>query len=152
MHFNVVHCLHYLTMQLGGKLMKHVNVFKKGLLLAGCLLLIFSVNPNKAHAQADIGVLFVFHGGMEVNRPQYMFDAVLHQFSYNPNHSVYKFVIWSPDFWPQALSPDATDFALRFLRMYEFEYERIGGIDPAYSISMQQMADMKAELDANPYG
>jgi hypothetical protein len=28
-------------------------------------------------------VLFVFHGGMEVNKPQYMFDAVLHQF---PSH------------------------------------------------------------------
>ena len=118
--------------------MNCVNVFKKGLLLAGCLLLMCSVNPNKAHAQADIGVLFVFHGGMEVNKPQYMFDAVLHQFSYDPNHSVYKFVIWSPDFWPQVLSPDATDFALRFLRMYEFEYDRIGGWDPFYSISMQQ--------------
>jgi hypothetical protein len=50
------------------------------------------------------------------------------------------------------LAPGATDFALRFLRMYEFEYDRIGGTDPAYSISMQQMADMKAVLDANPYG
>jgi hypothetical protein len=89
---------------------------------------------------------------MEENKPQYMFDAVVHQFSYDPNHSVYKFVIWSPDFWPQALSPDATDFALRFLRMYEFEYDRIGGRDPFQSISMQQMEDIKDVLDDNPYG
>ncbi len=129
-----------------------VNAFKNGLLLAGCLLLMFSVNPNNTHAQADIGVLFVFHGGMEVNRPQYMFDAVLHQFSYNPNHSVYTFVIWSPDFWPQVLSPDATEWAVRFLRMYEFEYDRIGGFDPSHSYSDQQLEDIKAVLDDNPYG
>ncbi len=133
--------------------MNCLGSFKKGCLVLVCsFLLIFSVNPGCVKDQADIGVLFVFHGGMEVNKPQYMFDAVLHQFSYNPNHSVYKFVIWSPDFWPQALSPDATDFALRFLRMYEFEYDRIGGWDPAQSISMQQMDDIKAVLDDNPYG
>jgi hypothetical protein len=108
--------------------------------------------PATAHGQVDIGVLFVFHGGMEVNKPQYMFDAVAHQFSYNPNHSVYKFVIWSPSFWPQMLGETATDFALRFLRMYEFEFDRIGGTDPAYNISMNQMADIQAVLDANPYG
>ena len=133
--------------------MNCLGSFKKGCLVLVCsFLLIFSINPGCVNDQADIGVLFVFHGGMEVNKPQYMFDAVLHQFSYNPNHSVYKFVIWSPDFWPQALSPDATDFALRFLRMYEFEYDRIGGWDPVHSISMQQMDDIKAVLDDNPYG
>ena len=132
--------------------MNFSHAFIKGFLVLSCFLLFCSNNLTNAHGQADVGVLFVFHGGMEVNRPQYMFDAVLHQFSYNPNHSVYKFVIWSPNFWPLALSPDATDFATRFLRMYEFEYERIGGTDPFHGISMQQMADMKDALDANPYG
>ena len=128
--------------------MNVVSVCKKTFLILSCLVLMCSVTTNNAHAQADpdIGVLFVFHGGMEYNMPQYMFDAVAHQFSYNPNHSVYKFVIWTPSFWPLMLGEDATDFAIRFLRMYAFEYDRIGGWDPFYSISMQQMADMKAFL------
>ena len=49
---------------------------------------------------SPIGVLFVFHGGMIHYKPQYMFDAVAHQFSYDPNHSVYKFVIWNSAIWP----------------------------------------------------
>jgi hypothetical protein len=132
--------------------MTFLNMCKKAFLMLGCFIFLFSTNVNSVSAQADIGVLFVFHGGMEVNKPNYMFDAVAHQFSYNPNHSVYKFVIWTPSFWPLMLGGDATDFALRFLRMYEFEYERIGGTDPFHAISMQQMADMKSVLDANPYG
>ena len=95
--------------------MHFLDLLKKAcLILVFCSLFVFSINLGCVYGQSDIGVLFVFHGGMEVNKPQYMFDAVLHQFSYDPNHSVYKFVIWSPDFWPQALSPNATDFALRF--------------------------------------
>ena len=36
--------------------------------------------------------------------------------------------------------------------MYEVEYKRIGGRDLYHSLSEQQLADMKAELDVNPYG
>jgi hypothetical protein len=50
------------------------------------------------------------------------------------------------------LGETATDFALRFLRMFEFEFDRIGGTDPGHGYSMQQMADIKTVLDANPYG
>jgi hypothetical protein len=104
------------------------------------------------HAGERIGVLFVIHGGMDTNKSQYMWDATVQQFSYDHNHSVYKFVIWNSTNWSMMLDTKTTDFAARFLRMYEFEYERIGGTDPYYSISEQQLTDMKAELDKNPYG
>ena len=132
--------------------MKYVNVFKKGLLLAGCLVLICSVNLNQAHGQQKIGVLFVVHGGMTTYEVQYMWDAVVHQFSYDPNHSVYKLVIWDSEFWPLVLDPNFTEWANRFLRMYTFSYDRIGGLDPFHGITDQQLLDMKNELDANSYG
>jgi hypothetical protein len=114
------------------------------LLLAIALIMI---PPSCLLTGEKIGVIFVIHGGMIENKPQYLWDAVAHQFSYDPNHSVYKLIIWNPAMWPLVLGPDATEFALRFTRMYNFEYERIGGIDPFHRISDNQLADMKAELD-----
>jgi hypothetical protein len=75
------------------------------------------------HAGERIGVLFVIHGGMDTNKSQYMWDATVQQFSYDHNHSVYKFVIWNSTNWSMMLDTKTTDFAARFLRMYEFEYE-----------------------------
>ena len=83
-------------------------------------------DDDNATADEKIGVLYVMHGGMDEKKEQYMWDATVHQFSYNHNHSVYNLIIWNPSFWGLVLGPDATDFALRFLRMYDFEYERIG--------------------------
>jgi len=104
--------------------------------------------PSGSH----IGVIYVIHGGMDTNKPQYMFDAAVQQFSYDPNHSVYKLVIWNPVNWPMVLDTSATEFTARFYRMYNFSYERIGGTDPYQSISDKQLAEMKAQLDKNPYG
>ena len=132
--------------------MNCLSVFKKTLILIGCLLLICCNNPRKPHEQADIGVLFVVHGGMTTFEVQYLWDAVVHQFSYDPNHSVYQFVIWDSSYWPLVLDPNFTEWGLRFLRMYGFSYERIGGLDPFHGITDQQLLDMKNELDANPYG
>jgi hypothetical protein len=100
----------------------------------------------------NIGVIFVIHGGMEINKPQYMWDAAVLQFSFDHNHSVYKFVTWNSDNWPMVLDTDTTDFALKYIKLFEFEYERIGGVDPFNSLSKNQLQDMKDELDANPYG
>jgi len=94
-----------------------------------------------------IGVIYVIHGGMDTNEPQYMWDASVHMFSYDPNHPVYKFAIWNPSLWSSVLDPNFTDFAARFMRMYEFEYQLIGGTDPFHSISDEQLEEMKAELD-----
>jgi hypothetical protein len=45
-----------------------------------------------------------------------------------------------------------TEFAQKFLRKYDFEYERIGGIDPFHTLTDQQLAGLKAELDKNIFG
>ena len=51
------------------------------------------INQNKE----EIGVLYVLHGGMDIFAPQYMWDASLHQFSYDPNHPVYQIDLESRD-------------------------------------------------------
>ncbi|MCX5902529.1 MAG: hypothetical protein NTV89_03465 [Proteobacteria bacterium] len=99
-----------------------------------------------------VGVLYVLHGGMDTNKPQYMWDASVQMFAYDQNHAVYKFVIKDPAMWPTVLNPETTEFAVRFMRKYDFTYTRIGGVDPFQSLSEKQMADMKTALDTNPYG
>jgi hypothetical protein len=132
--------------------MNYLPLYKKAFLLLSCLFLMCSVNLNNAYGQTDIGVIFVVHGGMDTYEPQHMWDASVHQFSYDPNHSIYNFVIWNPTYWPLVLDPVFTDYAVRFIRMYEFSYDRMGGTDPFQSISDQQLLDIKAQLDANTYG
>ena len=99
-----------------------------------------------------VGVLYVLHGGMDTNKPQYMWDASVQMFAYDQNHAVYKFVIKDPAMWPTVLNPETTEFAVRFMRKYDFTYTRIGGVDPFQSLSEKQLADMKTALDNNPYG
>ncbi len=99
-----------------------------------------------------IGVLYVLHGGMKTNSSQGMWDAVVQQFSYEHNHPIYTSVIWVPSQWPAVLDRTATDFARRFLMMYEFGYERMGGTDPYPDISDKQLTQLKAELRRNSWG
>ena len=117
-------------------------------LAAGLMLGLVSCRP----AGNKIGVLYVLHGGMKTNAPQHMWDAVVQQFSYDHNHSIYNFVIWDPSQWPNVLDRNTTDFARRFLLMYEFGYERMGGIDPYPDISDKQLAHLTSELEKNMHG
>jgi hypothetical protein len=128
--------------------MNYLHLFKKGLLLFGCTLFFSSVSINTVQG-ADIGVIFILHGGMDTYEEQYLWDAAVHQFTYDQNHPVYKIVIWDSAQWTMVLE---SEFAIKFIRKFEFEYERIGGTDPFHTISDQQLADMKSVLDANPYG
>ena len=60
--------------------MDFLPLCKKAFLILSCLVLICSVNLNKAHGQPqpDIGVIFVVHGGMDTYEPQYMWDSSVH--------------------------------------------------------------------------
>jgi hypothetical protein len=73
-------------------------------------------------------------------------------FSYDHNHPVYRFVIWSAASWPMILDTEVTIFAREFQMKYDFSYPRVGGVDPCSSLLDKELADMKAELDRNPYG
>ena len=65
---------------------------KKSIFVIAAIILLLPITINTAHGQADIGVIFVIHGGNEVNKPQYMWDAAILQFSFDHNHSVNSFV------------------------------------------------------------
>lgn len=90
-----------------------------------------------------VGVLFVLHGGFDEMKEQAVWDTAVQQFSYDPNHPVYKIVIWDDAWWSAVLQQEV---ASKYILKYEFEYPRIGGTDPFSEISMQQMKDMKAVL------
>ena len=60
------------------------------------------VQPYDFTATADfipekIGVIYMLHGGMEQYTPQYMWEASIHQFSYEVSHPVYQMAIWNPN-------------------------------------------------------
>jgi len=99
-----------------------------------------------------IGVLYLLHGGMSTLKPQHMWDAVAEMFCYDPNHSVYKLVIWNPTYWGVVLDMETTEWAREFILKYEFSYPRFGGTDPFEGFTTTQLADMKAELDKNTSG
>lgn len=96
-----------------------------------------------------IGVIYVLHGGMDRLSPRFMWDASIQMFSYDPNHPVYSMVIWNSANWSMVMQ---TEFAVKFIRKYEFEYACIGGTDPFHTLSDMQLADMKACLDQNTFG
>ena len=90
-----------------------------------------------------IGVLFVIHGGQDTSESQFMWDATIQQFVYDPNHAVYKYVIWNPTYWSAVLH---VEVAAKYLRKFDFCYERIGGTDPYRDIIATILDDMKNEL------
>ena len=136
--------------------MNFLSLCKKHLLILVCCLFIFSIKVDAVNGQPPdpnrIGVLFIHHGGMDTLKNQYMWDAAVTMFTYDPNHPVYKLVIWNPVYWPTIMDSQVTAFARSFMMKYVFSYERVGGVDHAQSYADANLADMKAALDANPYG
>ena len=94
--------------------------------------------------QEKIGVIFVVHGGMSEYKDQYLWDAGLQQFSFDPNHSVYKLAIWNPAQWQIVMQAESS---VKFQRKYLFEYPRLGGWDPFHDVTDLQFEDLKAELN-----
>jgi hypothetical protein len=92
-----------------------------------------------------IGVAFLIHGGFETRRDSGLWDSTLQIFSYDQNSFVYQRVIWNKAAWPMILN---VGNAPKERGKYEFEFDRIGGHDPAMDYSRQQLADMTAALKA----
>jgi len=123
-----------------------------GLLLVTVSVLVLILYVRLGEKREKIGVLFVDHGSMDVNTTRGMWDCVATMFSYDHNHAVHKYVLWNSRMWSAVLDMETTEWAREFMLKYDFEYERIGGCDPAISISEAQLAKLKAELDKNLYG
>jgi hypothetical protein len=107
-------------------------------------------NPCPACTR-PVGVLFSVHGGVSTSETnQYLWDAGMQQFSYDPNHSVYKIVIWNPNNWKLGTQEESS---VKFIRKYDFEYPLlVDQRDPFTDLTIVQMEDMQAELDSNAYG
>jgi hypothetical protein len=106
-------------------------------------------NPCPACPPRPVGVLFLVHGGTTtVDTNEFLWNAGMQQFSYDHHNSVYKQVIWNPGLWFFGLQSESS---LKFIGKYEFEYPRIGS-DPFEGLTVQQLADMEAELDSNTHG
>ncbi len=103
--------------------------------------------PDKAGAAGveKIGVLYIVHGGFSEYKAQYLWDVSIQMFSYDPNHSVYKIVIWNSPFWSMVLKAGN---APKEIPKYSYAYDRLGGIDPFPGYTDQQVADLEAELNA----
>ena len=84
-----------------------------------------------------------------IDSNEYLWNSGMQQFSHDPNHSVYKLVIWNPALWWLAIQEESTG---KFVGKYNFSYPQIGGTDPFESITVEQFTEMKAALDSNPYG
>lgn len=90
-----------------------------------------------------VGVVFLVHGGFEKQSDAALWDSTLQIFSYDPNSFVYQKVIWEPSAWPMILR---VGNAPKERGKYRFEFERIGGHDPAMDYSRAQLADLTAVL------
>ena len=81
------------------------------------LVITFCLVPTSCYVVGDkIGVLFVIHGGQDTSEAQFMWDATVQQFVYDPNHSVYKYVIWNPALWSEVLHAEV---AAKYLRKFD---------------------------------
>ncbi len=90
-----------------------------------------------------IGVVYVFHGGSDQASLRSSWESTLQIFSYDPNSVVYRNVIWNPQAWPQVLR---FGNAPKEIAKYAFEYQRIGGIDPAQRLTLAHYGELRRAL------
>ena len=96
-----------------------------------------------------VGVIYVVHGGTDEQDISHTFDSSLQFFQYDPNNVIFKGIIWNPKMWPSVLgAKDSQAYAnaATQLKKYSFEYERIGGVDPATRLTDKQLGDMDRQL------
>ena len=100
-------------------------------------------------APRKVGVIYIVHGGTDEQDVSHTFDSSLQFFQYDPNNVIFKGIIWNPKMWPSVLgAKDSQAYAnaATQLKKYSFEYERIGGVDPATRLTDEQLADMNQQL------
>ena len=118
---------------------------QKPLMVLGLLLCLLPfVVGSSCIKQEKIGVIFVVHGGMSLDEEQYLWDAGIQQFSYDPNHPVYKVAIWNPDQWGLVMTVESS---VKFQRKYDFEYPLLADErDPFHDLTEVQFDDFKNQL------
>jgi hypothetical protein len=92
-----------------------------------------------------IGVIYIVHGGFTTYNPQYLWDASVNMFSYDPNHPVFNLYLFNKNLWNQILKSEQAE---KELKKYAFSYGRLGGIDPFQGITDRQLEALRTELEA----
>lgn len=90
-----------------------------------------------------VGVIYLFHGGSDESSQASSWNATMQIFAYDPYSRVYQGVIWNPKIWPRMLG---FGNAPKERGKYDFEYERIGGVDPAGSLTQKRFEDLRRSL------
>jgi len=103
------------------------------------------VSADNAKSARKIGVVYVIHGGFSERSAEGLWSATLQIFAYDPHSVVYQRVIWNPDMWPRLLG---FGNAPKERGKYDFEYRRIGGVDPASSHTNNRLRQLREQLTA----
>ena len=117
--------------------------------LLSLIALLVTTLASAAAPARKVGVIYVVHGGGEEQDASQTFDSSLQFFQYDPNNVIFKGIIWNPKMWPSVLgAKDSQAYAnaATQLKKYTFQYERVGGVDPATRLTDEQLADMTREL------
>lgn len=112
-------------------------------MLAPAMLLLPGCRPG--NETRKIGVIYVFHGGSRYHDERSSWESTMQIFAYDPNSRVYQSVIWNPDAWPRLLR---FGNAPKELGKYAFEYERIGGADPANDLTLARYRHLAEALES----
>lgn len=105
---------------------------RPSLLLSLCVFSLSLSAFGAAGKPPSIGVVFLNHGGFDEHSDRASWDATMQIFSYDPHSVVFQRVIWNPSAWPSLLR---FGNAPKEGGKYAFEFERIGGRDPANSLT-----------------
>ena len=92
-----------------------------------------------------IGVVYLVHGGFDEYSPESAWNATMQIFGYDPHSTVYRRVIWNPDAWPMLLR---FGNAPKERGKYAFEYQRLGGPDPANDLTQLRYRQLREDLES----
>ncbi len=100
-----------------------------------------------------IGVIYAVHGGggqkdSESATNATLWESAIQIFSYDPNNSIYKRVIWNPQAWPMVVSfGDGQRYSniASQIKKYTFQNQMVG-TDPSREITLRQYEMMTEEL------
>lgn len=96
-----------------------------------------------------IGVVYFVHGGFDEYSPESSWNATMQIFGYDPHSTVYRRVIWNDKAWPMLLR---FGNAPKERGKYAFEYERLGGPDPATDLTRLRYRQLRENLESRQDG
>jgi len=100
-----------------------------------------------------VGVILAVHGGGGDKRGMTqatLWESAIQIFSYDPNNSIYKHVIWNPQAWPTvAQMGDGQRYSNIMSQIEKYKFQNsVVGIDPSRNITVAQWEDMTKALEA----